>query len=283
MNLLVLYSMPINKDMTNKFGICPSTGHLSVLFPEKEAERTPSNKIFLAIVLQGGAMIEIDGKNHLIYTGTLIYLYPNHLVRQISHTEDLLLEYLWFEFEFLSDFPLLLKADISEYVGKNPCLQLKDKERQLVKKYYDLIAERYQESNEYIAITKGLLFSFILEISRLYSGKNVSVSNTRQDELTDHFFFLLHQHYKKERSVSFYADKLYISDKYLMRVLKKSTGQTFHFWVIEFIMREAKLVLRSTTISITEISEKLNYPNPSFFSRVFHQYVGMTPKEFRNQ
>ena len=84
MNLLVLYSMPINKDMTNKFGICPSTGHLSVLFPEKEAERTPSNKIFLAIVLQGGAMIEIDGKNHLIYTGTLIYLYPNHLVRQIQ-------------------------------------------------------------------------------------------------------------------------------------------------------------------------------------------------------
>ena len=56
-----------------------------------------------------------------------------------------------------------------------------------------------------------------------------------------------------------------------MRVLKKSTGQTFQFWVIEFIMREAKLLLRSTTISITEISEKLNYPNPSFFSRVFHQ------------
>ena len=155
--------MPINKDMTNKFGICPSTGHLSVLFPEKEAERTPSNKIFLAIVLQGGAMIEIDGKNHLIYTGTLIYLYPNHLVRQISHTEDLLLEYLWFEFEFLSDFPLLLKADISEYVGKNPCLQLKDKERQLVKKYYDLIAERYQESNEYIAITKDCCFPLFLK------------------------------------------------------------------------------------------------------------------------
>lgn len=58
-----------------------------------------------------------------------------------------------------------------------------------MKKYYDLIAERYQESNEYIAITKGLLFSFILEISRLYSGKNVSVSNTRQDELTDHSSF----------------------------------------------------------------------------------------------
>ena len=163
MNLLVLYSMPINKDMTNKFGICPSTGHLSVLFPEKEAERTPSNKIFLAIVLQGGAMIEIDGKNHLIYTGTLIYLYPNHLVRQISHTEDLLLEYLWFEFEFLSDFPLLLKADISEYVGKNPCLQLKDKERQLVKKYYDLIAERIRKAMSTLPLPKDCCFPLFLK------------------------------------------------------------------------------------------------------------------------
>ncbi|WP_018668342.1 helix-turn-helix transcriptional regulator [Bacteroides gallinarum] len=283
MNLLVLYSMPTDKDMVNKFGICPSTRHLSVLFPEKEVARTPPDKIFLAVVLQGGAMVEIDGKSQLIHAGTLIYLHPNHLVRQISRTEDFLFEYLWFEFDFLSDFPLLLKADISEYVGKNPCLQLKEKDCRLVKNYYDLIAERYQESDEHIAITKGLLFSFILEISRLYSGRNVSVSNTRQDELTDRFFFLLHRHYREERSVQFYADKLYISDKYLMRVLKKATGQTFHFWVTEFVMREAKLLLRSTTISITEISEKLNYPNPSFFSRVFHQYVGMTPKEYRYQ
>lgn len=269
--------------MTNLFGICPSTGHLSVLFPEKEAERTPQNKVFPVIVLQGGAMVEIDGKTHLIHAGTFLYLYPNHLVRQISRTEDLLFEYLWFDFDFLSDFPLLLKADISEYVGKNPCLQLDEKDSRLVKKYYDLIAERYQESNEYIAITKGLLFSFILEISRLYSGENISVSHTRQDELTDRFFFLLHRHYKEERSVSFYADKLYISDKYLMRVLKKSTGQTFHFWVIDFVMREAKLLLRSTTLSITEISERLNYPNSSFFSRVFRLYAGMSPKEFRHQ
>lgn len=33
---------------------------------------------------------------------------------------------------------------ISEYVGKNPCLQLDEKDSRLVKKYYDLIAERYQ-------------------------------------------------------------------------------------------------------------------------------------------
>lgn len=235
------------------------------------------------VVSQGGAAVEIDGKNHLIHAGTLIYLFPNHLVKQLSYTEDFLFGYLWFEFDFLSDFPLLLKADISEYVGKNPCLQLDEKDFQLVEKYYDLMVDRYQESDEYGAITKGLLFSFLLEVGRFYSGANVPVSLTRQNELTDHFFFLLHQYYREERSVLFYAGKLCISDKYLMRVLKNSTGQTFHFWVTDFIMREAKLLLRSTTISITEISERLNYPNLSFFSRTFRQYVGMTPKEFRGQ
>lgn len=271
------------EEMKNKFGICPSATDLSLLFPEKKAKRTPPNKVVLAVVLQGSALIEIDGKNHPLPVGTLVYLHPNHLVKRISHTDDFLLEYLEFEFDFLSDFPLLLKTDISEYVGNHPCLPLPEKDFRLVKRYYDLIAERYQEREEYPAITKGLLFSLLLEVGRLYSGRNVSASPTRQDELTDRFFYLLHQYYKEERSVLFYADKLYISDKYLMRVLKKTTGQTFHFWVTDFIMREAKLLLRATTRSITEIAEELNFPNPSFFSRVFRQWAGMSPKEFRHQ
>lgn len=283
MDLLRLYSMADSKEMTIRFGMLPLTGDLSMLFPEQKAERTSSDKICLVLVLRGEAMVVIDEKPHLIQAGTLVYLYPNHLVRQVSHTEDLLIEYLWFEFEFLSDFPLLLKADISEYVGKNPCLQLTETDFRLVRKYYDLMAERYQMGNEYITIVKGLLFSFVLEVSKLYSGRNVPVSHTRQDELADRFFFLLHRYYRKERSASFYADKLYISEKYLMRVLKKVTGQTFHYWVMEFIMREAKLLLLSTAFSITEISEKLHYPNPSFFSRVFRKQVGMTPKEFRRR
>lgn len=283
MNLLVLYSLSNHNEMNNKFGISLSKENLSWLVPENEAERTPPNKVFLVVVLQGGAIIGIDGKSYLLHLGTVVYLYPNHLVKRISCTDEFRCEYLWFEFDFLSDFPLLLKTDISEYVGNNPCLQLNEKEYGLVNKYYGLIADRYGENKEYMAITKGLLFSLLLEISRLYSGRCVSVSFTRQDELTDRFFFLLHQYYRNERSVRFYADKLCISDKYLMRVLKKTTGQTFHFWVTDFIMREAKLVLRSTTLPITEIAENLNFPNLSFFSRVFRQSVGMSPKEFRDR
>lgn len=68
-----------------------------------------------------------------------------------------------------------------------------------------------------------------------------------------------------------------------MRVLKEATGHSFHFWIMDSIIREAKLLLRSTAMSIKEISVLLNYPNLSFFSRVFRKHVGMTPSDFRYQ
>lgn len=179
--------------MPNSFEIYSPKKDLSLLFPNKEAERTPKDKVFLAVVLQGSAMIEIDGKNFLLHSGTFVYLNPNHLIRQLSHTDAFLFQYLYFEFDFLSDFPLLLKTDFSDYVGNNPCLHPERTDFQLIKRYYGLIEDRHRAGKEYMIIIKGLLFSLILEVSKIYSGQSVSISSTRQEKLTDHFFSLLHK------------------------------------------------------------------------------------------
>ncbi|MDR2084403.1 MAG: helix-turn-helix domain-containing protein [Bacteroidales bacterium] len=44
---------------------------------------------------------------------------------------------------------------------------------------------------------------------------------------------------------------------------------------------EIKLLLKSTELSIQEISNELNFPNPSFFCKYFKSRVGMSPKEYR--
>lgn len=271
----------MKSEANSKFGICTAMNSCPAIFPEAEVRRTLSGKVVLTHILRGDAVVEIDEISYQLHADTMVYMNPNHLVQMISRSDDLLFEYLWFDFDFLSDFPLLLKADVSDYVGKNPCLKLRGNEPTWVRKYYDLIIDRYNEAGDGDTVIKGLLFSLVLEVSRLFSGRAVSVSSSRQDELTDRFFALLHQHYGEQRSASFYADKMCISDKYLMRVLKNVTGQTFHYWVTDFVMREAKLLLRSTTMSVTAISERLNFPNPSFFARIFRQYVGVSPGEFR--
>lgn len=266
------------------FEVVSSTSDFSRIFPFGEAGRTPAGRMILCMVLQGSSLVEIDGRKQLLQCGSFVYLNPNHLVEKLSQTHDFLFAYMTVEFDFLSDFPLLVKAEISEYVGNNPYLSLKADDFLMLRKYFDLIADRYEANREHIEIVKGLLFSFVQEVCRLYcDGKDSEKRQYREYELADRFFFLLHVHYREKRSVAFYADSLCVSDKYLMRLVKKATGKTVHYWTTDFIIREAKLQLRSSGKSVTEISDDLHFPNSSFFARFFRRNVGLSPLDFRRQ
>ena len=65
-------------------------------------------------------MVRIDGKSMLLPERTFLFLPPGHLLLRLSCTQDFLFQYLSFSFDFLSDFPLLLKADISNQVTNAP-------------------------------------------------------------------------------------------------------------------------------------------------------------------
>lgn len=270
-------------DEPNQFEITHPNGELSTLFPIGQATRTPLGKVYFIIILKGKALVEIDGKSYLLHEQAFLFLLPGHLLLQLSHTKDFLFQYLSFHFDFLTDFPLLLKTDISNQATNMPYLQMDEKGFCLMKRYYDFIHDRYSDTECPADALKGILFSFVLEVSRMYSGRNVSVEVSRQDELVDGFFSLLHKFCTRERTAAFYADKLCISDKHLMRSIKRQTGQTFHFWMTDFILREAKLMLKSTDGTVTEIADKLNFPNSSFFARFFRKYTGLSPVEFRNK
>lgn len=222
-------------------------------------------------------MVEINGNRQFLDCRSLILLLPNISVSGLSQTKNFEYAYLFFDFDYISDFPLLLNTDISEQAGNMPCHPLDSEKSRLIKMYFNLIHERRQ----YPIIIKGLLFSLILEIGQLYTGQSSSVEISRQTKTADSFFHLLHLHYKERQTADFYADKLCVSDKHLMRTIKKKTGHTFHFWLSDFLIREAKLQLRSTDKTVTQIAEELHFPNPSFFSRFFRKHTGLTPLQFR--
>lgn len=274
--------MAESSSQAGSFGISPPISELSVLFPEEQTRRTPLGRVYFIAVLRGKAQLEIDGKSHLLQARTFLFLTPAHLLRQFGRSEDFLFRYLFFDFDFLSDFPLLLKSDISSRAAIQPCIRVNAAAFAMIKEYYRFIGNRFDAAMSRTKVTKGLLFSFILEVSGLYWDTKITVQMSRQEELADGFFSLLHTYCKQERTAAFYADKLCISDKHLMRSIKKQTGKTFHFWITDFVVREAKLLLKSTDKSIMEITEELNFPNSSFFARFFRRYTGLSPVEFRN-
>lgn len=269
---------------TSLFHIAPVTGDLSGLFPLDEARRTPVGYVHFVLVLQGEAWVEIDGHALRLRKGAFLFLLPHMLLRGLSCVEDFSYEYLRFGFDYLSDFPLLLKAEISDNAVNAPHRLLDADTFSLASRYFDFIRGCHARHTTTRAdATKGLLFSFIVEMSCLYGSPSTADTASRPDELTDRFFSLLHTYYKEEHTAAFYADRLCVSDKHLMRTLKMRTGQTFHFWLSDFLMREAKLQLRSTGKSVSQIADELHFPNSSFFARFFRKHAGVSPLQFRKR
>ena len=107
-------------------------------------------------------------------------------------------------------------------------------------------------------------------------------SNTRQEEIFQRFIGEVEKHYRKERSVKFYADLLCISPKYLSTVIYKISQQLAGEWIDAYVILEAKTLLKSGRLTIQQISEQLNFSNQSFFGKFFKRCAGMSPKEYIN-
>lgn len=104
----------------------------------------------------------------------------------------------------------------------------------------------------------------------------------RQGSLLFHRFLdLLTNTPIKRRPVSFYADQLSVSPKYLSIVCKNESGKSPHQWIREYTLADISYYLKSTTFSIKEISDRLKFPNLSFFGRYVRENFGVSPSRFR--
>lgn len=267
----------------DQLGIGVSAGSLTPAILAGDRTQIPTNRLYFIMVTDGESMVEVDRHDYTVQKGAFIYVLPHHLLTLRSCSDDFKTVYACFTFDILSDFPLLLKAELSDYVGNHPCLDLGDKDYAALSKYYDLLIDRYRSEDVGMEIIKGLLFSLVMEVNRIYSGRNDAMQVTHQGKLTDGFFKLLHIHFCKEHSVTFYAGELCVSDKHLMRVIKKKTGHTFHFWLTDFLLRQAKLLLLSTDMNVTQTAESLHFPDSSAFAKFFRKGVGMSPLEYRKR
>lgn len=108
-------------------------------------------------------------------------------------------------------------------------------------------------------------------------------SHNRAEEYFKQFTHLLSEHFREERSVGFYARQLCITPKYLTTLIKRISGQSVSEWIDNYVILEAKTLLKYSTMSIQEIAYYLNFPNQSFFGSYFKRNTGMSPSQYKAQ
>lgn len=118
----------------------------------------------------------------------------------------------------------------------------------------------------------------------LSHGQHVSdgdASTIRDKEIFNQFLQLLGKQEQKRQKVSYYADLMNITPKYLSTVCKKVSAKNPMRWIMESVMADCYMLLKDTDLSVKEISNRLGFPNASFFGQYFREQAGVTPIEYR--
>jgi len=149
----------------------------------------------------------------------------------------------------------------------------------------DLHEERFLAREGFRLAMRGYLALLAIEAARLAASRARSGAVTLQpaDPTVEALRGLVEEHFRKERLLGFYAEKLAMTPDRLNDIVKRATGVTAGHLIRQRVLTEAKRQLVFTTLAIHEISYDLTFSDPSHFARFFRKQTGTTPQEFREQ
>lgn len=245
--------------------------------------------------IKGEFEVEINLKKFTIRKDSMFIYTPGNIVR-VTNIDPQEKESVHFVVVAISeDLMSSTRFDFSKLYNESlrllesPCVVINENERELCRKYFDLIQEvskmRMPNMRESVAALISSIFYLMgamwtdrLTAAKKNGGEEVS---TRSKIVLEDFLMLVRDYHTKERSLSFYADKLYLTPKYLSKLIKSVSGKSAHEWIDSFVILEAKNLLKYSDMSIKSIVYELNFPNQTTFYRFFKTKTGMTPSEYR--
>ena len=104
---------------------------------------------------------------------------------------------------------------------------------------------------------------------------------TRSDQILKDFTELLGQNITKETSVSFYAENLCISKKYLSLIVKQKTRVNISTIISVIRTETASRMLRNPEMTIQQIASEMSFSDQSSFGKFFKKHTGMSPLKYR--
>lgn len=251
---------------------------------------------YMAIFCKSGELdVEVNLRSYEIREKTLFVGTPGNIIRvseMPGDPEKMDLVVMAISKEYLSSISFDYRKifDDSLKILSDPCVQLEDSDIAICIKYMDLFREVMDTD---VPNKKEAVASIIASLFYVLGGlimKNVSrkpqpsgtAANTRVELLFEHFMSLVTEYHSTERNMSFYANRLGLTPKYLSKLIKQVSGRSAPDWIDSFVILEAKNLLKYSDVSIKEIVYQLNFPNPSVFYKFFKAHTGMTPSEYRN-
>ena len=237
----------------------------------------------IAIITNGRARVLINLIEYIFRPNYISLIAPGSIIQIIETSQDFDAHMMAIEHNFL---PVSGNEEFFAHFlqrKKNLLLPLTTTEQVQIENFITVMWDVLQEPVFRKEVIQHLLAGLLYNIEYIAKNKGQSESSplTHQNDIFQRFISLVNTYSKTERNVSFYADKLCLTPRYLNTVIRQASQQTVMDWINQSIILEAKVLLKHSNRLVYQISDELNFPNPSFFSKFFKRMTGMTPQKYQ--
>ena len=246
-----------------------------------------------AIVCERGKVRFTSNLKQYILQENMLYINVPNTIVKVDEIEDSVVHLMSFDENFLRDVHIDLHNLLPQFslVLENPCITISTEELDDMRQLFETIEREmkklsgkpYQKEilRGYASIAIYKVCAILSRVMEMRQTASIETVHNRGEEYFRDFMRYLQQHYREERSLSFYASLLHITPKYLTTLIKQVSGRSAADWIDEYVILEAKTLLKFSSMSIQQVAYYLNFPNQSFFGTYFKRRTGMSPSEYK--
>ena len=250
------------------------------------SEPRKMNFILIGLCTKGQISYRMDTEELVVHAGELLVVSERHVIDGYKCSDDMEGLCIMMSVNFFHE---IIKSvhDVSSlfvFARMQPVMKLEADEIATFTEYFQFIKQKISDNHNHFRkdLIRTLMLAMFYDVGNvIYRVKNFDESLLRSEKVFTRFLKMVEENCKRERRVSWYAQQLNITPKYLSTAVKRISGRTAVEWIESYVTMELRVLLKNSTKSIKEITEELNFPNQSFLGKYFKEHVGMTPSAYR--
>ena len=277
------FSSPERKSEQFQVEVFDANRHFSVTYPHRH------DFFEVLFLLKGSGVHVIDGNRYEIKPPCVFFMSPGQ-----AHKLELSNDIEGFIFIFTSDFYLLNRGNQDRLIEfpffytihqDNPPLLL-EKESDvgfLETLFKQGIAEIKNAMESTPDMLRSILDLILTTCASRYEMHDELLQKGKGQILVKKFFHLIEEHNQKNLLLSDYAQMIGVTPNHLTQIVKVLTGKTSSQIIKAKQLLEIKRLLAHTSLTVSEIANRLNFEDQSYFTKFFKRETGLTPVQYRNE
>lgn len=240
-----------------------------------------------ALCLGGECSFKFNGEPFVFREGDLMIIRKGSLVEDMEPSDDFKVKNICISSKFIE-----LCTPASNYGMKgqlalflNPIMHLDNEQRFVCERDFRWIEYRLNQTEHkfYRELVINAVQSAILDFFDFHSTINGEYSvSTQNAGIMNRFLAMLEDGaYREHREVSYYANALCVTPKYLSEVSKRVSGYAANYWINRYTILDISRVLRDKNLTFMQISDMFHFSSPAYFSRYVQRNLGVNPTQYR--